>query len=52
MCNSTFHYENGLEAFLEYLHEGHTTLTSPITFSGNVNDIQVDFAFQYLDEYQ
>ena len=50
--HDVFHYENGLEAFLEYLHEGHTTLTSPVTFSGIVNDIQVDFAFQYLDEYQ
>ena len=50
--HDVFFYENGLEAFLEYLHEGHTTLTSPVTFSGVVNDIKVDFAFQYLDEYQ
>ncbi|MDD6468094.1 MAG: ATP-binding protein, partial [Erysipelotrichaceae bacterium] len=50
--HDVFCYENGLEAFLEYLHEGHTTLTKPVTFSGVVNQITIDFAFQYLDEYQ
>ena len=47
-----FYYENGLEAFLEFENSGHSTLTKPVTFSGSANDIQVDFAFQYLDEYK
>ncbi|MCF0111341.1 MAG: DNA topoisomerase IV subunit B [Erysipelotrichaceae bacterium] len=48
---AVFHYENGLKAFLEYLHEGHTTICEPVTFEGNANGIQIDFAFQYLDDY-
>lgn len=48
----TFHYEDGLKAFLEYLHEDRTTLHAPVTFSGKVQDIAVECAFQYTDDYQ
>ena len=47
-----FCYENGLEAFVEYLHEDKAVLHKPVSFSGVVNDIQIDCAFQYTDEYQ
>lgn len=47
-----FCYENGLEAFIEYLHEDKNVLHKPCSFSGTVNDIQIDCAFQYTDEYQ
>lgn len=47
-----FYYENGLEAFIEYLHEDKEVFHKPVSFSGNVNDIQIDCAFQYTDEYQ
>lgn len=47
-----FCYENGLEAFIEYLHEDKQTFHKPVSFSGTVGDIKVDCAFQYTDEYQ
>lgn len=47
-----FCYENGLEAFIEYLHEDKEVFHKPVSFSGMVNEIQIDCAFQYTDEYQ
>ncbi|MEG0313972.1 MAG: DNA topoisomerase IV subunit B [Erysipelotrichaceae bacterium] len=47
-----FCYENGLEAFVEYLHEDKTTFHKPVSFNGESNKITVDCAFQYTDEYQ
>lgn len=47
-----YHYENGLEAFIDYLHEDKQTFHKPISFSGEFNTIRVDCAFQYTDEYQ
>lgn len=47
-----YHYENGLEAFIEYLHEDKQVFHKPISFSGEVNNIKIDCAFQYTDEYQ
>ncbi len=47
-----FVYEDGLEAFLDFLHEDRTTIHKPVTFSGKINDIQVDCAFQFTDDYQ
>lgn len=48
----TFHYEDGLKAFLEYLHEDRTVLHDPVVFTGAANDIEVQCAFQYTDDYQ
>jgi len=47
-----FCYENGLQAFIEYLHENKTTLTPIIRFTGMVNRIGIDVAFQYIDSYR
>ena len=47
-----FQYEEGLKAFLEYLHQGHQPITVPTSFYGEYNNIQVSFSFQYLDEYR
>ncbi|MBR2545533.1 MAG: DNA topoisomerase IV subunit B [Erysipelotrichaceae bacterium] len=44
-----FCYENGLEAFIQYLHEGREGLSPIVTFSGGTAKIGVDFAFQYTD---
>ena len=44
-----FCYENGLEAFIKYLHEGREGLSPIVTFSGGTAKIGVDFAFQYTD---
>lgn len=48
----TFHYEDGLKAFLEYLHEDRTVLHDPVVFNGIINEIEVQCAFQYTDDYQ
>ncbi len=50
--HADFCYENGLEAFIEYLHEDKEVFHKPVSFSGVVNEIQIDCAFQYTDEYQ
>jgi len=47
-----FCFENGLQAFINYLHEDKSTLTPVVTFSGGNKKISVDFAFQYTDSYQ
>ena len=47
-----YHYEEGLVAFLDYLHEDKQTFHKPVSFSGVSNDIKVDCCFQYTDEYQ
>ncbi len=48
----TFHYEKGLEAFLDYLNEDRTVLHKVLTFSGMFNEIGVEAALQYTDDYQ
>ena len=45
-------YENGLEAFVDYLNEGKTTLHKIVLFSGEKDGIEVDIAMQYTDTYQ
>jgi len=47
-----FYYENGLEAFVEYLSEGKKSLHKVVNFSGVKNNIEVDVSFQYTDTYQ
>ena len=48
----TYRYDDGLTAFLEYLHEDRNILMNPVKFSGEANGIQVEAAFQYTDDYQ
>ena len=44
-----FCYENGLEAFVKYLHADREVLSPIVTFNGGTDKIAVDFAFQYTD---
>ncbi|GAE25138.1 topoisomerase IV subunit B [Halalkalibacter wakoensis JCM 9140] len=46
-----FYYENGIEAFVEYLNEDKETLSPVVFFSGDQNDIEIEFAFQFNDGY-
>lgn len=46
-----FYYENGLEAFVDYLNDGKTPLHKPVFFEGNKDKINVEVAFQYTDTY-
>ena len=47
----TYHYENGLEAFVEYLNEDKKALHNVVEFNGSKEGINVDIAFQYTDSY-
>ncbi len=46
-----FHYENGLEAFVDYLNEDKNVLHKPVHFDGEKDGIRVEIAFQYTEEY-
>lgn len=46
-----FCYENGLEAFVEYLNEEKKTLHKIVSFDGIKENIKVEVAFQYTDTY-
>jgi topoisomerase IV subunit B len=46
-----FHYQNGIEAFVEYLNEEKDVLHPVFSFEGVQNGIEVEFAFQFNDGY-
>ena len=47
-----YHFDNGLESFIQYLNLNKTPLHQVITFEGMQNDIEADIAIQYSDSYQ
>jgi len=47
-----FHYDEGLTAFLNYLHEDRDVLHAPVSFKGKSGEIEIRCAFQYTDDYQ
>lgn len=47
----TFLYENGIEAFVAYLNEEKDALSEVVSFEGEHNGIEVDFAFQFNDGF-
>ena len=46
-----FQYENGIQAFVQYLNEEKDALHDVIYFEGEHNEIEMEFAFQYNDGY-
>lgn len=46
-----FHYENGLQAYMDYLREDKTPVSPVVMFKGGTDKINVDIAFQYTDSY-
>ncbi|MDD3048655.1 MAG: DNA topoisomerase IV subunit B [Bacilli bacterium] len=46
-----YHYDNGLEAFIEYLNEDKDQLHKIVNFRGEKDKIDVEVAFQYTDTY-
>ncbi|WP_243291807.1 DNA topoisomerase IV subunit B [Bacillus sp. FJAT-47783] len=47
----TYLYENGIEAFVTYLNEEKDSLHPVVSFEGEQNGIEVDFAFQFNDGF-
>jgi len=48
----SFVYDDGLRAFMDYLHEDKDVLHDTVCFKGEKEGINVDVAFQYTDGYQ
>ncbi|VEF48108.1 DNA topoisomerase IV subunit B [Bacillus freudenreichii] len=46
-----FHYENGIEAFVEYLNGEKDVLHPVVSIEGNASGIEVEFAFQFNDGF-
>lgn len=46
-----FHYPDGLESFIQYLNEDKDSLHEVISFEGEQQEIEVEFAFQFNDGY-
>ena len=46
-----YHYENGLNSFVQYLDEDKKHLHKPVDFEGMKEGINVEVAFQYTDTY-
>lgn len=49
--NAKFHYDRGIEEFVEELNKGKTTLHKVLSLSGIKEKIEVDIAMQYTDSY-
>ncbi|RID85778.1 DNA topoisomerase IV subunit B [Mesobacillus zeae] len=47
----TFHYETGIQAFVEYLNEEKDTLHPVVSIEGESASIEVEFSFQFNDGY-
>ena len=47
----TFYYENGLEAFVDYLNEDKVALHKTVHFEGSKENINVEVALQYTEGY-
>ncbi|MBR1413188.1 MAG: DNA topoisomerase IV subunit B [Bacilli bacterium] len=49
--SAKYHYENGINSFVEYINEDKTALHKVINYSGTKSNIEVDIALQYTDSY-
>ena len=49
--SSKFHYERGIEEFVEDMNKGKNTLHKVLAISGEKDKIEVDVAMQYTDSY-
>lgn len=48
---NTFHYENGIVSFVDYINENKTPLHKTIDMTGEKNGIEVNVAMCYTDSY-
>ncbi len=47
----TFKYENGILAYVDVLVEGKTPSFKPVYFEGTTQDVEIEYAFVYCDDY-
>ncbi|MEH7442101.1 DNA topoisomerase IV subunit B [Bacillus sp. JJ1122] len=50
-AKDVYHYETGIQAFVEYLNEEKDVLHPVVSFEGEFSKIEVEFAFQFNDGY-
>lgn len=51
-AEDTFYYEGGLESFIHYINEDKESLHENVIFlEGEIDDIQVEIAMQYTNDY-
>ncbi|TDV24335.1 topoisomerase-4 subunit B [Mycoplasmopsis mustelae] len=46
-----YQYNNGIEAFINFLNDSKNSITQVISFKGEKKDIEVDLGFQWTDSY-
>ena len=49
--SESFHYDNGISSFVEYLNDDKKALHNVVTFEGMKNKINVQTSFQYTESY-
>ncbi len=49
--SNKYHYDRGIEEFVDYLNDDKQVLHNVIAFSGTKDKIEVDIAMQYTDTY-
>ena len=49
--DSKFHYERGIEEYVEELNKGQNTLHKVLSFDGSKDKIEVEISMQYTDTY-
>ena len=49
--SESFHYEEGIRDFIQYLNEEKDTLSPIVDFDSTVDGVETEFAFQYNDGY-
>ncbi len=47
-----YQYENGLEAFVDWINSDKTPISKTVTFDNTDNEIEVEIALQFTDDYQ
>ena len=50
--HESFQFDNGLEAFIDYLNDGKKTLHKTVAFDDVSNPIEVEIAFQFTEGFQ
>ena len=49
--SSLFHYERGIEEFVEELNKGKNVLHKPLSINGEKDNISIEVSMQYTDSY-